>query len=100
MYYAYNALLLIFSPLLALYLLARLAKGKSRDGWRERWGKIERLPEPCEARVWIHAASVGEVMAARPILTEYRALRPKDDIVMTIITPGGREVAAGMLGTQ
>jgi 3-deoxy-D-manno-octulosonic-acid transferase len=76
-----------------------LAKGKSREGWAERWGK---LPEPLRKRggrrVWVHAASVGEVMAATPILKEYQERRPQDDIVLSVITPGGHEVASSLVG--
>lgn len=46
----------------------------------------------------MHAASVGEVMAAAPILMEYRERRPGDKIVLTVITPGGHEVAMTMVG--
>lgn len=88
------------SPLLALYLLRRLLVGKSRAGWAERWG---RLPEAfaCKQapRLWVHAASVGEVMAATPILRAYRERQPAHEIVLSVITPGGHEVASGLVGS-
>jgi 3-deoxy-D-manno-octulosonic-acid transferase len=37
-------------------------------------------------------------MAATPILKEYRERRPDDEIIMTVITPGGHEVASTMAG--
>ena len=92
----YNLLLLILSPLLALYLLWRLAKGKEdRSHWAERWGW---LPESlrsdnCGSRIWVHAVSVGEVMAAAPVLRALRARFPDALIVLSTSTIGGREVA-------
>lgn len=94
--FVYNALLLFLSPLLALYLLWRLAKGKEdRAHWGERWG---RLPDAVRGehgrpRIWVHAVSVGEVMAAAPVLRALRARFPDALIVLSTGTTGGREVA-------
>ncbi len=94
----YNAALVAGSPLLAGYLAWRLAKGKSRDGWGERWGRLpEAMRKHTATRVWCHAASVGEVMAAAPVLKEIKARDPDLEIVMTTITPGGHEIAQGMV---
>lgn len=101
---AYNAAILAGSPWLAAYLAWRIARGKSRAGWSERWGRLPASvarAEPCAedgSRVWCHAASVGEVMAAVPILRALKDLAAPVDIVMTTITPGGHEVASGQLG--
>lgn len=93
-YLTYNILAM---PILSVYLLTRLAQGKSREGWAERWGHLpEALAQKSRPRLWIHAASVGEVMAATPILRAYRERNPGTEIVMSVITPGGYEVASGM----
>jgi 3-deoxy-D-manno-octulosonic-acid transferase len=98
-YLLYNSLLILLSPLLGVGLLARLAKGKSRQGWAERWGRLpDSLRKRPGTRIWVHAASVGEVMAATPILKEYRERRPDDDIVVSVVTPGGHEVATTLVG--
>jgi len=89
----YNAALAGASPALALLLARRLARGKSREGWGERWGRVESLPAPPGPRIWVHAASVGEVMAASPILQRVRGQLPAHDIVFSAITPGGHETA-------
>ena len=99
MYRFYNLLLILLSPLLAIFLMIRLAKGKSRIGWSQRWGKVDAFDAPNGGkRVWVHAASVGEVMAATPILEAYRTLRPSDKVLMSVITPGGHEVATAQIG--
>ena len=92
----YNLLLFVLSPPLALYLLWRLARGKEdRERWAERWGGLpanvaENRGRP---RFWVHAVSVGEVMAAAPVLRELRARFPDAFLLLSTITPSGREVA-------
>jgi 3-deoxy-D-manno-octulosonic-acid transferase len=51
-------------------------------------------------RIWIHAASVGEVSVVRPILKAFARRVPAAGIVLTVITPGGYEVARGLVGTE
>jgi 3-deoxy-D-manno-octulosonic-acid transferase len=88
--------MLLCWPLVALYLLQRYVSGKSRPGWWERWG---RLPEAVRwqsggrPRIWIHAVSAGEVVAAVPILRELRARLPEYDLLLSVITPNGHQMA-------
>lgn len=92
----YNLLLLLLSPLLLAYLGWRLLRGKEdRAHWGERWGRLppgiaddRRAP-----RFWVHAVSVGEVTAAAPVLRELRKGFPEALVVVSTITPSGREVA-------
>ncbi len=84
------------SPLIATYLTQRYVSGKSRPGWQERWGH---LPPAMQAnagsypRVWVHAVSAGEVVAAVPILRELRALLPEYELLLSTITSAGHEMA-------
>ncbi len=84
------------SPFIAVYLAQRYVSGKSRPGWRERWGH---LPEALHSRsdsrrrLWVHAVSAGEVVAAVPILRELRERLPNDEILLSTITPAGHEMA-------
>lgn len=93
---AYNLLLALLFPVILLYLAWRLFKGKEDPDHRgERWG---RLPEgiardPRTPRFWVHCVSVGELMAAVPVLRELRRRFPDALIVVSTITRGGREVA-------
>jgi 3-deoxy-D-manno-octulosonic-acid transferase len=93
----YNLVLFLTSPFLLAYLLLRLARGKEDAAhWGERWGKLPAGAVPGEGtkpRFWVHAVSVGEVMAAVPILRELRRRYPNAWIVLSTTTPGGREVA-------
>ena len=61
----YRLLMLVLSPLVALYTVRRALRD---GGWRylrQRYGfGLEGLPQQA---VWIHCASVGEVNAAAPL---------------------------------
>ncbi len=61
--------------------------------WAERLGDVR---PRAAGGLWIHAASVGEVAAAAPLV---RALRSGgEDVVLTVVTPTGREVAGRTAG--
>jgi 3-deoxy-D-manno-octulosonic-acid transferase len=90
---------LIFYCLLPLLLLFVLITGRHRQGLGERFGLYPALPgEKRGKRIWLHAASVGEVQAARVLIAELRALRPDTGFVVTTMTLHGRNVAARQLG--
>jgi len=56
--------------------------------WRERMGRLAR-PGGCDA--WVHAASLGEAVAAAPLVRELLKLQPDARIQLTATTRGGRE---------
>ncbi len=96
---AYNLLLLLASPLLALYLLYRLwVKGKSREGLAQRLGGSPRLGSPPPAgRVWMHAVSAGEVVAAAAVASRLRELAPEVELAVSCTTPAGRLQAVKLI---
>src|SRR5699024_4693742 len=59
-----------------------------RHGWRQRLGYIDALPAHA---TWIHAASVGEVALAEPLVRALIARNPNQAIVVTTFTPTGAE---------
>ncbi len=94
--FLYDLLLFLLSPLILAFLLVRLWRGKEdKTHWGERWGM---LPPQIKAqtgspRIWVHAVSVGEVMAAAPVLRTLRARYPDALLLLSTTTIGGREVA-------
>lgn len=87
----YNLVLLLGSPLLALYLAHRLwIKGKSREGFSQRLGLAPRLGSPpAGGRVWLHAVSAGEVVAAAAIVRRLREGDQAPEVVVSSTTPAG-----------
>src|SRR5579862_1677972 len=95
-YMRYNLGLAAGAPLVAAYIVNRYTSGKSRPGWRERWGDLPtslRSSTAVRPRVWVHAVSAGEVVAATPILRELRVCLPNHDLLLSVITPAGHDIA-------
>src|SRR5437016_4297177 len=88
----YNLVLL---PVLFPYLAWRfLVRGKSREGLRERFGNVPDLgPTPSEGRVWVHAVSMGETVAAAPVVAALRAALPGAAVLVSTTTPTGQAQA-------
>lgn len=99
MYALYTLIVgLLFYSLLPLLLLFVLITGRHRDGLAERFCLYPALPkETGKERIWLHAASVGEVQAARALIAELRDLRPRAEFVVTTMTLHGRKVAERQL---
>lgn len=69
-----------------------------RHGIRERAGAlpdVSRLPAS-GPRLWIHAASIGEVRAAQPLLAALRARRPDIGLYLTAMTPEGQRTGVSL----
>jgi len=103
-YRLFNALLLPVCPAVALYTLwRRYVQGRSAASLRGQWGGVpddvvQALhgsdPSP---RLWVHAVSVGETMAARPVLRALRSALPGCRIGLSVTTDTGFETAQGAL---
>ena len=95
---AYNGVLAASFPAVAAYYLARMAsRGTLGRNWRQRLGLLfaDDLSalRPGAERIWVHAVSAGETVAAAPVIAELAALRPQADIVLSTTTPAGQRVA-------
>jgi 3-deoxy-D-manno-octulosonic-acid transferase len=88
----YNLLLMpLLFPCLAWRLLVR---GKSREGLGERFGNLPDLGPSLQAgRVWVHAVSMGETVAAVPVVAAVRAALPGAAIRVSTTTPTGQAQA-------
>ena len=53
-----------------------------------------------KTRIWIHALSVGEVISAIPLIGEISARHPGKEIVFTVTTTKGLEIARKEIGNQ
>lgn len=89
----YNLFLLLTAPLWLAYVAARLLGGSWRDRWRERFGFVPVPPPSAQPRIWIHCVSVGETLAAQPVVKLLRQASPNYEIVFSTTTPTGQQTA-------
>ncbi len=93
----YTALLLLLTPLALLRLWLR---GKGNPDYRLRWGErlgfVPALPK--RQRLWVHAVSVGEAVAAAPLVRAWHAAHPNWAVLVTTTTPTGSAQVRRMFG--
>mgnify|MGYP000054436946 CR=1 FL=1 len=93
MRFIYSCIFYLITPLLLLKLWRR---GKQAPAYRERIA--ERfgfaLKTSKQAPLWVHAVSVGEVVAIAPVLKQLIALNPQLPILITTSTPTGADRVA------
>jgi len=84
----YTLLLYLLTPLVLMRLAWRGIRAPDyRRRWPERFGTIK--PALGAQVIWIHAVSVGEVMAAEPLVQALFEQRPDHSILITTVTPTG-----------
>ena len=82
-------LALIWAPWMWIRTRAR----KEQPNWKERTGDYELRPTKDKIRIWIHAVSVGEVVACLPILEEVRKALPECELILSVTTSSGHQTA-------
>lgn len=93
----YSLLLYILTPLLILRLFLR---SRQNIGYRqrilERFSIGKNLPKNVD--IWVHAVSLGEVVAATPLIDEF--LKAKKNILVTTQTPSGSKQVLSKFGEK
>ncbi len=85
------------------YLPEYLFKGKFHSGFLMRLGIFpRRIRQRLAGRqtIWLHAVSVGEVLASRELLEGLRKEYPQSQIVISTVTPTGNAVVRKIAGPQ
>lgn len=97
MYWIYNVLLIFYWIGLIPVILYRLA---FEDGFYERIKQSAgympaTLLKKIEGRraIWIHAASVGEIVATSPLVKEIKREFPEAVVVVSVVTATGHAMA-------
>ncbi len=101
MYSLYSILLLLALVVSApWWLLQMLRHGKYRTGLGERLGKVPSrlLREAAANTIWIHAVSVGEVLAISRVIDELKAQLPAWRMVVSTTTDTGQKLARQRFG--
>lgn len=100
MYYLYSVLFILIVITILPFLMLRMLGSGQFKRFREMWGF---LPEDVLRRVegrkciWVHAVSVGEIVAASPIVQEIAKMMPNQVILLSVTTTTGYEMAKRMI---
>jgi 3-deoxy-D-manno-octulosonic-acid transferase len=96
-YLIYDIALFLATPLIFVYSLFRSwRKGRRREGFAERCaiydaGMLSSLRG--QKTIWVHAVSVGETIAVKPLLKALKESFPEFRIIMSNVTETGRRIA-------
>ncbi len=96
----YRVLQALVSPVFLLYLLWRSARnGAYLRSLSERFGWLPaQWRQTVPGAIWLHAVSVGEALAAVPLIDELRRAAPETPLFLSVGTMTGRAVAEKRIG--
>jgi len=103
MYVLYSALLaLLLVITLPYWLLQMLRHGKYRAGLRQRFGALppHLLNRGKERTIWVHAVSVGEVVASCGVVEALGHEFPSHRVLISTTTSTGQKLAAKTFGAE
>ncbi len=108
MIYFLYSLLLAAAMLLSLpyWLYQMLRNGKYRRGFSERLGSVPSrlgqtsLENKSSPTIWVHAVSVGEVLALSALIEAMRRRFPQHRIFLTTTTDTGQDLARKRFGEE
>ena len=102
--FLYNMAFVVFGIFYGPVFLSKLKQAEDPKAlWRERRGIF---PEVWAAKfigkkiVWLHAVSVGEVMAVEKFIRGWLEASPEYDLVLTTVTPTGQRIAKKYAGER
>lgn len=99
MHLLYNIILWFAAPFVLSYHLYRSISRGRRPAFAERFGLLaaESLSAIAgKETIWVHAVSVGETMAVKPLLKALKEAFPEKGIVLSNVTETGRSVAESL----
>lgn len=100
MFIIYDLIFVLFSILYFPYLVVR---GKWHSGFKMRFGALEPEVQTMlgqRERIWIHAVSVGEVLAVSDLVRKIKEVFPHYDIICSTVTKTGNQLAQEQLGSS
>jgi 3-deoxy-D-manno-octulosonic-acid transferase len=100
--YSLYSLLLFLALVLSTpwWLVQMWRHGKYRSGWSERLGRVPArlLHHAGEKTIWVHAVSVGEVLAMSRVIERLKTELPSWRIVVSTTTDTGQRLARQRFG--
>ena len=94
--FVYSSLIYLALPVILGRLWWRARKESALGlGWQQRLGYLAPSVQPV---IWIHAVSVGETIAAAPLVHLLRSRHPTAPILITAMTLTGAERARALFG--
>ena len=99
--YVFYSLLLACAALLTLpwWIIQMLRLGKYRSGLAERLGFVPaRLNDARPGCIWVHAVSVGEVLAVSQLINDLQRQHPERQIFVSTTTATGQKLARQRFG--
>ncbi len=102
MYLLYSACLALVLLLGSPYWLFQVVRhGKYRRGLSERLGMVPaRIRNSRQRSIWVHAVSVGEVLAVTDLVRRMRTEFPEHRLVVSTTTDTGQRLAADRFGAE
>lgn len=103
MYALYSALLAFILVLtLPYWLLQMLRHGKYRAGLRQRFGAVPTALTRRDEKpvIWVHAVSVGEVVAVSAVVAALRQKLPTHRVLISTTTSTGQKLAIRRFGAE
>ncbi|PWQ98800.1 lipid IV(A) 3-deoxy-D-manno-octulosonic acid transferase [Leucothrix arctica] len=92
----YSLLWYVLCPIILIRLFWRSRQNSAyRQHWQQRLGYIKLDKKP---RIWLHAVSVGETVAAKPLVDALISRYPTHQILVTNTTPTGLETSVRLYG--
>lgn len=98
--FLYSLLISLLSP---LFVLRLLVKSVNEPGYRRQWWRRFALGMPSRVRsgdglIWVHAVSVGELLAVAPLVERMLREWPDRAVLITNTTPTGSEQTQKLFG--
>ena len=101
MYLLYSALLAVTFVLGSPYWIYEMLRhGKYRRGLRERLGIVPSRLGNSRTSIWVHAVSVGEVLAVSELVRRLGAEFPQHRVVVSTTTDTGQALARKLFGAE
>lgn len=99
MYQLYSILLFLALPFILAYHLYRSVSRQRPAALKARFGLVDdALLAPLRGRgpIWVHAVSVGETIAAKPLLKGLKERFPGRPLILSNMTETGRAIGQGI----